>query len=520
MHDAPSLISLQQRIAQQWPDHPAIAFNGATTTFAEFAAQSDRGAAFLQQRGIRRGDRVGLYCINSDAFAAAYFAIVKAGGTVVPLNLLLTPPELVYILRDSGARGLLYYEGFEPAVAAMRPQLPDVEFAVHLGLEPTSRGGAEFSRADLFDCPAPWIPPAIDPANDVAVLIYTSGTTGHPKGAMLTHRNLCANATAVREAMRLEPGRDVLLVVLPMFHAFAGTVGLLFPLLHGCTIVPLPRFDPGAVLDAIEASQATIFFAVPSMFNILLRMQNADVGKFRSVRFAVSGGAAMPAEVMRQFEEKYGTLIYEGDGPTECGPVTCVNPIGGRRKPGSVGREAPSVEMRIMDAAGREVPVGEAGEICVRGPSVMKGYWNRPEETAASFFGEWFRTGDIGVMDEDRYFFILDRIKDMVIVNGMNVYPRAVEEVLYQHPAVAEAAVVGEPSELHGEVPIAFVVLHPGAEADDKALRSFCRERLGRHEIPRQFHLRESLPKNAAGKILKRELRRSGEVERGVDRRS
>lgn len=516
MNQYPSILDMQKATASAMGPLPAILFNGKTTSFAEFDVLSDRAAAFLQQQCIGKGDRVGLYCINSEAFAISYFGIVKAGATVVPLNLLLTPPELIYILKDADAKALIYFEAFEEAVNAMKPELSNLAFTLRIGTNPGEKGSADFAAVDLLTCPAEWTPPQIDPADDVVVLIYTSGTTGHPKGAMLTHRNLCANTTSVREAMHLKPGEDILLVVLPMFHAFAATVGMLFPLLHGCTIVPLPRFDPQQVLDTIAESGATVFFAVPSMFSVLLRLPDSEVEKMKSIRFAVSGGAAMPVEVMRQFEEKFGILIYEGDGPTECSPVTCVNPIGGLRKPASVGQEIPGVEMCILDEAGQERPVGEMGEICVRGANVMKGYWKQPEETANSFFGDWFRTGDLGNMDEDRYFYIVDRMKDMIIVNGMNVYPRVVEEVLYQHPAIAEAAVVGQTSGLHGEVPIAFLALKENCETTDKNLRAFCRERLGRHQIPKRFHILPSLPKNAAGKILKRELRKIGEMERGV----
>jgi long-chain acyl-CoA synthetase len=303
-----------------------------------------------------------------------------------------------------------------------------------------------------------------------------------------------------------------------MFHSFAATAGMLTPLFHGCTVVPVPRFDPQLVADTIEQTRATVFMGVPSMYSTLLRLPEQYTPKLASLKYCVSGGAAMPEEVMKRFEARYGKLIYEGDGPTECSPVTCCNPIGGRRKPRSVGLPVPNVEMKILDDAGRETATGEMGEICVRGPNVMKGYWNRPEDTAASFAGEWFRTGDLGHVDEDGYFFIVDRKKDMVIVNGMNVYPRVVEEVLYLLPGIREAAVVGEPSRLHGEIPVAYVALEDGSPSDAAAIRAHCRKHLGQHEVPRKVVIRPDLPKNAAGKIMKRELRRQGEWERGIDR--
>lgn len=512
----PSIFEQQRTTARLFRERPLVHFMGRDTTFGQFDAQSDRVAAFLASRGIGQGDRVGLYCINSDFFALAYFGIVKTGAAVVPINLLLAPPEVAYILNDAEAKALVYFEAFDPVVNAILPRLESSTVTVRIAADGT-RGDADAAWPEALATREPTPQPEVDPAEDVAAVLYTSGTTGKPKGAMLTHRNLVANSFSIRQALKLEPGEDVLLTVLPMFHAFAATVTMLFPVLHGCRFVPVPKFDPGAVADAIAASKATIVCAVPSMYNVLLRLPDAEVAKFASLRFCVSGGAAMPVELMNRFEAKFGKLIYEGDGPTECSPATCVNPIGGLRKPASVGLAVSEVDMEIRDEAGRELPRGEIGEICVKGPNVMKGYWNRPEETADAFFDEWFRTGDLGYEDEDGYFFIVDRKKDMLIVNGMNVYPRVVEEVLYQVPGVSEAAVVGEPSDLHGEVPVAFLSLKEGVELTQAELREFCRERLGRYQIPKRFHFQPQLPKNAAGKILKRELRRSGELERGVD---
>jgi len=333
---------------------------------------------------------------------------------------------------------------------------------------------------------------------------------------MLTHRNLVSDAFAASEALKLRPCEERFLVVLPMFHAFASMAGMLIPLLHGSSLVPVPKFDPALTAQMIDATDATIFLGVPSMYNLLLRLPEKYTPAIQKLRFCVSGGAAMPAEIMKQFEDRFGVLIYEGDGPTECAPVTCFNPIDGIRKPLSVGLAIPGVEMKITDEDGNEKPVNEPGEICVRGPNVMKGYWKQPEETEKSFFGDWFRTGDIGTEDEDHYFYIVDRIKDMVIVNGMNVYPRIVEEVLYKHEAVREAAVIGQPSKLHGEVPIAYIALNENFQPLEKEIRAFCFEHLGKHEVPKKVTFLDELPKNAAGKIVKRELRKQGEVERGI----
>ncbi len=512
-----SLVSLLARSTERYADHTAILFNERSTDFKTFRLITDAVAASLAEQGVRKGDRIGLYCVNSDAFAFAYFGILKTGATVVPINLLLNPKEIAYILDDAGATGLFYFELFAEAVKALRPSVPGLKFVVKIGATPPADDEIPFTSLLGAKTPPPEI--AIEPAEDLAAILYTSGTTGKPKGAMLTHRNLASNVESIRIALKLTPGEDIMLVVLPMFHAFAATVQMLFPLLNGCTLIPVPKFDPEQVARAIEQHQVTFLAAVPSMYNVMLRLPDDFTSKLQSLKLCVSGAAALPVEIMNQFEKRYGIPIYEGDGPTECSPVTCVNPIGGKRKPGSVGQVVPSVEMRILDDHGNELPNGQIGEICVRGPNVMKGYWNRTDDTRDAFFGEWFRTGDLGTRDDEDYFFIVDRKKDMVIVNGMNVYPRVVEEILYQHPAIQEAAVIGEPDDLHGEIVIAFVVQKAGQNATAADVRAFCREHLGRHEIPRKVRIVEALPKNAAGKILKRELRKHGEIERGVDSR-
>lgn len=511
--DALTLIDLARETAKRHPEHPAILEDDKTWTFSEIDAMSDRIAAGLAARGHKPGDRIGLYCANGAPFAATYFGIVKAGCTVVALHLLYHPNELAWILNDANATGLFYLFPFEGAVDVIRPQVPGLRTVARIGGDPRE---GELSWNEFAACPSPPPSPSLDPAEDLAAILYTAGTTGKPKGAMLTHRNLVHNTFSVRDALHLEPGRDRMLVVLPMFHAFASMVGLLFPVCHGCTIVPVPKFEPVLVAEKVKRHGATVLPAVPSMFNVLLRLPEEYTGHLSGLRFCVSGGAAMPLEIMERFQARFGKVIYEGDGPTECSPVTCVNPIGGETRPGSVGFPVPMVEMRILDDGGNELPTGEIGEICVKGPNVMKGYWNQPGETAASFHGEWFRTGDLGHVDKDGYFYIVDRKKDMLIVNGMNVYPRVVEEVLYRFPGMREAAVVGAPHKTHGEIPEAWVVLVEDTPSDAATLRAFCQEHLGQHEIPRRFHFVGELPKNAAGKVNKRELRKQGEVERGV----
>jgi len=512
-----SLPEALKRSVARFADFTAIDFGDRKLTFSSFDDISDKIAVGLTEQGISCGDRVALYCVNSDAFALTYFAILKTGATVVPINLLLNPREIAYILKDAGVSTLIYFEVFAEAVAAIGGMVPDLKKIIRIGTGETPAGQLDWQNLLKSSGALPAI--EITPAEDVAAIIYTSGTTGYPKGAMLTHRNLVANVWSVSRALPLEAGKDSIVVVLPMFHAFAATASMLYPLLHGMTVIPLPRFDPAATAETIARTQASLFMGVPSMFNVLLRLPDSATAKLSSLKYCISGGAAMPQQVMDSFEKRFSKLIYEGDGPTECSPVTCVNPIGGIRKPCSVGLPVPLVEMRIMDEEGEECPLNEIGEICVRGPNVMKGYWNQPEETAAAFFDDWFRTGDLGTEDEDGYFYIVDRKKDMIIVNGMNVYPRMVEEVLYQHEAVREAAVVGEPHRTHGEIPIAYIALNEGTTVTDADIRAYCRENMGVHQTPRKIIFLAELPKNAAGKIMKRELRKTGEWERGIDQK-
>ena len=508
---------LFRQAARAYPDHIAIRHPDRVVKYHTLDALSDRVAAALGKLGVGKGDRVGLYGVNSDAFIISYLGIVKCGATVVPVNVLMNPREVAWILNDSQVRVLLYDGLFAGAVAAFSATLPALHEKIQIG------GSCEHDDVHRWEeflenlLPVPQ--PRFDTAEDVVAILYTSGTTGKPKGAMLTHRNLASNTASVYLAMQLEPCADTFLVVLPLFHSFAATAGMLTPLLYGSAITPLARFEPVTVADTIEAVQASIFLGVPSMYALLLRLPDDAVHKLESLRFCIAGGAAIPVKVLQQFEARFGKRIYEGDGPTECSPVTCVNPVGRLRKIGSVGLPVPGVRMSIRDDDMHELANGEVGEICCSGDSMMKGYWKRDAETREVFRGAWLKTGDLGYRDDDGYFFIVDRKKDMIIVNGMNVYPRVIEEVLYAHPSVREVAVVGEPDRLHGEVPVAYMSLKEGQDLDADTARQYCAESLGRYEIPRKFIFMEDLPKNATGKILKRELRQAGEIERGIDLR-
>ncbi|MBN1348117.1 long-chain fatty acid--CoA ligase [candidate division KSB1 bacterium] len=508
-----NLAGILRESAEKYPKLTAVSFMGQDTDYQTLNQSANKIAHALREMGVAKGDRVAIYCINSPFFVASYFGIQKLGATVVTINLLLHPKEVQYILKDSGAKVVIFYELFAEAVAAIKDQLPDLKGLILIGK--SDKVAANNYVEIMQNAPADPIEVDVDPKTDVAAILYTSGTTGNPKGAMLTHYNLMSNSASVAHTIGITHD-DVILTVLPMFHSFAMTCCILAPVSQAGKILAIPKFDPIMVADAIQANQATLFFGVPSMYVMFLQLPPEKVSALDSLKYCISGGAAMPQEVMLQFEKKFGKLIYEGDGPTECSPVTTVNPIGGKRKIGSIGLPIRDVELKIVDDNGKELPVKTIGEIVVRGPNVMKGYFNLPEATTESFFGEWFRTGDLGEKDEEGYFYIVDRKKDMLIVNGINVYPRHVEEVLYGHPAVAEAAVIGVPDKTHGEIPKAYVVLKPGATASAKDIRKFCMDNLGRFEIPRQVVFLEKLPKSATGKILKRELRKDGEIERGV----
>ncbi|HOX84977.1 MAG TPA: long-chain fatty acid--CoA ligase [bacterium] len=501
----PSLAKLLVDSAGQFPHRPAVRFMGKTTLYPELNDWSNRLANALQQQGVVQGDRVALYCINSPQFMASYFAILKIGATVVPINLLLHPEEVLYLLKDSGSTAMIYHQAVEKAVVAIRDQLQDVKTMICIG-DGVMPGVLSWQKLVEEADPSPVLVSPTD-KNDIAALLYTGGTTGLPKGAMLTHNNLLANVDSVVHALHLHENTDIFITVLPMFHSFGATAGFLSPIAAGSTVVALPQFAPEGTCKTIQDEKATVFLGVPTMFAMMANLPENKAADLSSLRFCASGGAPMPVSVQKRFQDRYNVLVYEGYGPTECSPVVSVNPIGGKCKMGTVGLPIPNVEIEIQDNQGRALPSREIGEICVRGANVMKGYWKQPQETVNVFRGEWIRTGDLGFLDEEGYCTIVDRAKDLIIVHGINVYPRQVEDVLYQHPAVAEAAVIGIQDMLHGEQVKAYVSLKAGEQVKSSDLIAFCRRHLGRFEVPRWVEILESLPKSGAGKILRRSLR-------------
>ena len=500
-----SLGWLLRNAAQCFPEKTALFFQEKSFSYQQLEIFSNRLAGFLKEKGIGAGDTVAVSCPNSTAFFSSYFAILKLGATVVPINLLLSAEEVSFLLSDSQVKAAIYWEGCGVDLSTLQKNIPSL--SVLVVANSSGKNGA-VGLEEIFQRDFPPVEiPSLNQKDHVAAVIYTSGTTGKPKGAMLTHRNLLFNVHSIISFLPLLTS-DTFLAVLPMFHAFGATCCLLVPVALGATIVALPRFRPEEVAKTIKNKRVTVFMGVPSMYTLLAQIPEEQEVGFSSLRFCISGGAPMPVEILEKFEKRYGVLIYEGDGPTECSPVTSVNPVGKKRKIGSIGLPLPGVEMKIVDEMGSELPRGSIGEIVVRGENVMKGYLHQEEETEKSFFGEWFRTGDLGYQDQDGYFFIVDRKKDMIIVNGMNVYPRMIEEVLYRHPAVAEAAVVGQKHPLHGEVPRAVLVLKQGATVTREEIIRFCRQHLGRHEIPAAVDFVRELPKTASGKIYKKALQK------------
>lgn len=499
-----TLVDNLVRSASDYPARAAYVYNGNETTFEELYDQARSVAAYLADQGMGPGDHVAVLLGNSPEFVIAYYGILLSGAAVVPINPLYTPHEIEFILQNSGAQMAIAMSAHVPAFEALCPRLPDLKMVVLAGIEEVSAPWAvPFSKMTAHTN-AGWRAPIVD-GEDLAVILYTSGTTGTPKGAMLTHRNMASNADAISEYLGVEK-EDRFVTVLPMFHVFCMTVCLNAPIATGGTMLIMPRFSPKDVGALIREQQATIFAGVPTMYNFLMQQPDTTAEDLASLRICVSGGASLPVALLHGFEKRFGKVVSEGYGLSEAAPVTAFNPVKGVRKPGSVGIDIPGVTNKVVDAEGNELPRGEVGELIVQGPNVMKGYLNLPEDTAAALRGGWLYTGDVAYMDEDGYVFIVDRKKDMILVGGYNVYPREVEEVLYTHPLVVEAAVIGAPDENFGERVQAYVVRKDESLTDNE-LREHCRKDLARYKVPVDIIFVEELPKNTTGKILRRALK-------------
>jgi long-chain acyl-CoA synthetase len=516
-----NLSSVLEHRAGLTPDLAAITCSGRTITYAQLNASAAQVAGGLVSLGIAPGDHVALSCPNVPWFPIAYFGILKVGAVVVPLNVLLKPREIAYHLKDSDAKALLAFEGTaELPMASMARAGCDESGCKHLvilTMDPAAP--APVSPAMTLGQLMHGQPPSFNTRrrrpSDTAVILYTSGTTGHPKGAELTHENMLLNAVATHEMLApaskggLE--QDVSLVTLPLFHSTAQTCQMNSGLYGGLRLVLMPRFDPATVLKTIADEQVGFWIGVPTMYwSLLQHAASASVevaGVAEHLRCCVSGGAPMPVEVLRRFEETFRVRVLEGYGLSETAPVVAFNQLERPSKPGTVGFPVFGVDIRCVDEDGRPVAAGERGEVVVRGPSVMKSYYNRPEATEEVMRNGWFHTGDIGILDSDGYLSIVDRKKDMILRGGFNVYPRELEEVLLTHPAVSMAAVVGVPDERLGEEVKAFIVRKPGADLTEEELIAWCTEQFAAYKYPRTIEFRETLPIGPTGKVLKRELR-------------
>ena len=503
-----NLAAMLREAARVDPTKPVVLFDGGQLSYAELDALSDRFATGLRREGIRTTDAVGLQLPNLPQFLIAYFGILKAGSVVVPLNVLLRAPEIAYHLRDSEARALITWSGtaVEAAKGAADVGVDRIWVVNTPGTSEVSVGrpfeellGGEQPDRPFFEETEP---------GDTAVIIYTSGTTGRPKGAELSHFQLYMNADT--------PGRlfgvradDIVMVVLPLFHVFGLSSELNVCVRFGATMSLVPRFSADKVLEVIQRDGVTIFEGVPTMYIALLNHPRIDDYDLSSLRVGISGGAAIPAEVIDEFEQRFGFVILEGYGMSETASTTTFNVSAEERKIYSVGKPIWGVEVEIWSDQGQPLPTGpeHVGEVVVRGVNTPKGYYKNPEATAEAFAGGWFHTGDLGWTDEDGFLFIVDRKKDLIIRGGYNVYPREVEEVLYTHPGVAEAAVVGVPHDLLGEDIKAYVELKEGATATEAELIGYVKERLAAYKYPRTVEFRNELPKGATGKILKESLK-------------
>lgn len=513
--DIPSwtLYQMLEFSASTYPDHIAVTFQGHALTYHTLLKEVRHVMAVLNAEGIRPGDRVGLMLPNCPQYVLAYYAVTGLGAIVVQISPLSAVPELEFYLQDSGCRLLIAHGSFLSRIEHARPAT--LEQVIAVSDDPSLPPSSAIKHWD------PWVtqegiknvPPApIDPDTTVAVLQYTGGTTGRSKGAMLTHRNLVANVFQLNHAApidrRLRPG-DVLLCVLPLFHVYAMTVCLNTPIAFGATIVLLPRFDVQEILDVMRQYRPSVLAGVPTMFVALGQAVTEHPDILSSLRICMSGGAPLPLEVLSRFEQASGALLSEGFGLTEAAPVVLATGNPELRRIGSAGLPVACTEIKIVaiDDPMRELGAGEEGELAVLGPQVMKGYWNQPQETEKTLVQGWLLTGDIAKIDADGYTYIVDRKKDLIIVGGFNVYPREVEEVLYQHPAIREAAVVGVPDPYRGESVKAVVALNSGLDVTPEELKSWCRQHLAPYKVPYWIEVRPELPKSAVGKILRREVK-------------
>ncbi|MGI6795715.1 long-chain-fatty-acid--CoA ligase [Gordonia sihwensis] len=512
-----NLASLLEDSARNHPERDALVLETRRITYEQANAEANRVANLLAERGITRGDKVALCCPNIPEFAMIYYGALKIGAVVVPLNVMLKEDELAYHLRDSEASVFFCFEGTEELptgregwAAFERTSTAEHFFVVTDHPDsPTLLSDAESFTSAIADQPGEFDTVATEP-DDTSVILYTSGTTGRPKGAELTHASTMMNAIAANRLFGSSPATDVHVVALPLFHTFGATVQLHAGFSMAATLLLVQRFDPHDVIRLLEHEDVTFFAGVPTMWWGLLNAlsEKVDVDRIaRNLRIGVSGGASLPIAILKEVEQRLGVTILEGYGLSETSPMVTFSQPGQRNPPGSIGKPIWGVEVKLVNRAWREMSEKDAvGEIAVKGHNVMKGYYRRPEATAEVMRDGWFRTGDLARRDDEGYYYIVDRSKDLIIRGGYNVYPRELEEIIISHPEVSLVAVVGVPHESHGEEVKAFVVRRPDSTLTEQDLISWCKERIANYKYPRVVQFVDSLPMTATGKILKREL--------------
>jgi long-chain acyl-CoA synthetase len=473
-----------------------IKFNDRRITYADLDRQVSLCAGGLASAGLKHQDRVAILMKNCPEYILSYFAIVRAGGIAVPVNTFLTPSEIIYILKDSGCTLMIHDDSFSEQVKQVREGIPDLDTCLFTDIKKEE-----------------YINKSRSSGNDLAVLLYTSGTTGFPKGAMLSHDNLFSNAAAIMEVVHLTAS-DRILLFLPLFHSFSFTVCVILPIYAGAQTVLLESVKPfSRVVNSVVRDRITFFVAIPTIYTILSRKKvplylRLALKIILAVRACISGAAALPETTIRSFEERFGIPLIEGYGLTEASPVVAVNPLRGVKKATSVGPPLPGVETAVIDEKGERMPVGEVGELLVKGPNVMQGYYQKEKETASALKEGWLHTGDLAKIDEDGYIYIVDRKKDLIIIDGMNVYPREVEEHVMKQGDVEECAMVGIPDGKGSELSVLFVRLKEDGRADEGAIRDFCKGGIARYKIPRRIVFIDDFPRTSTGKIRKTELRK------------
>ena len=481
--------------AKEHGDRPAVRLDDVVLSYGDLLDGARRISALLKSKGVGPGDRVGLVLPNVPPFPVLFYGALAVGAVVVPMNPLLKAREVQYYLEDSGASLVFAWEAMadEAGKAAETVGIECIPVEADGFLDLVAQHEPDDEVADRDD-------------DDTVVLLYTSGTTGQPKGAELTHANMITNAAVSAETLVELTSDDVVMGCLPLFHCFGLTCGLNASVVVGACLTLIPRFDAQKALEVVGRDKVTVFEGVPTMYAGMLNAEDAESYDVSSLRTCISGGSAMPVEVMKSFEETFGCIVLEGYGLSETSPVASFNRPDIERKPGSIGVPVRGVEMKLVDDDGNDVKDGDVGEIAIRGENVMKGYWGRDDATKESIPDGWFRTGDMAKQDEDGYYFIVDRKKDLIIRGGYNVYPREVEEALYEHESVAEVAVVGVPHDELGEEVGAAVALKSGEKVSEDDLRAFAKERLAAYKYPRHIWIVDELPKGPTGKILRREV--------------